>query len=70
MRNDHGLDVLTSTVLSSIQSLWTGQASLLVENNGSGAGYCDNFLPPSEAQATPTACDAQAFDIGINEFKL
>jgi hypothetical protein len=70
IRLPSGGRVCARTWQGAIQSLWTGQASLLVENNGSGSAYCDDFLSAYEAQATPTACDAQAFDIGINEFKL
>lgn len=70
IRGPGGRLVCARTWQGAIQSLWTGQATLVVENNVSGAGYCDDFLPSFEAQAAPTACDAQAFDIWINLFGL
>jgi hypothetical protein len=70
IRGPGGRLVCARTWQGAIQSLWTGQAVVVVENNGSGAGYCYDYLPEAEAQATPTACDAQAFDLRINLFEL
>jgi len=58
-----GRTICARTWQGAIQSLWTGQASLLVESQGGG---CADVWGAAVAQATPTACDGVAFDIGIN----
>lgn len=63
LRFPPGHSTCVHTWQGAIQSLWTGQASLLVESQ---LGGCADILSAAEAQATPTACDAVAFDIGIN----